>query len=166
LVLNYAQTFGGLNVSAGVISYSFPNADTSDFATAPTKEFYLGGTLDLLGLAHSLTLYYDLDLLDDYYLSYQASRSFKLNERLSAAVAFLLGYMSDDQAAFYFGTARHGFSDALLTGSLSYACDDNTSLFVKVAGVGVPSDYLEESLEANSLDSSGAWAAIGFAWGL
>lgn len=160
LVLSYARNVGRVAMTAGMIGYHFPGIGPS------TKEAWLGGTLEAFGISHALTAYYDVDLLDDYYLSYQASRGFPLDERWSAALSFLLGYMSEDQAEFYFGTRRSGLSDLLLTGSLSYAFDENTSLFLKAAGVTVPDDELSDSLDANGYDDSGAWLALGAAWGL
>lgn len=160
IVINYAQTFGRVDVSAGGIAYAYPQVGPS------TKEAYLGGTLPALGLDHTLTLYYDVDRLDDYYLNYQASRSFPLGERLSAALAGMLGYMSNDQAEFYFGDKHAGFSDLMLTGSLTYAFDENTSVFLKAAGVTVPDGDLADALDANEIEDSGIWFTLGAAWGL
>jgi len=160
LVVNYSQRLGPVAVSVGGIGYHFPEIGSS------TKEAYLGGTIQALGLSHGLTAYYDLDLLDDFYLLYQTSRGFVLDEHWSAALALFLGYMSADQSALYFGTDDPGLSDLLLTGSLTYRFDDNTSLFVKGAGVTVPDDELSDSLDAAGIEDSGLWLSIGAAWGL
>lgn len=160
LVLSYARDVGALELTAGMIGYHFPGFGPS------TKEAWLGGTFEALGLSHALTAYYDVDLLDDYYLSYQASRGFPLDERWSAALSLLLGYMSNDQAAFYFGRKSAGLSDLLLSGSLSYAFDENTSVFLKGAGVTVPDDELADSLDQNGFEEGGLWLALGAAWGL
>jgi len=157
---SYNQSFAWLDFTLGFVGYTFPEFGPS------TREFYVGATVEALGLAHSLTAYYDSDLLDDYYLSYQASRGFPLDEHWSAAVALLLGYMSDDQARFYFGEKSSGLSDLLLTGSLTYHFDENTSIFLKGAGVTVPDDDLAASLEDQGLDDSGFWLTLGAAWGL
>ncbi|MEQ1892618.1 MAG: hypothetical protein ABL998_08765 [Planctomycetota bacterium] len=160
LVLSYARDVGALELTAGMIGYHFPGFGPS------TKEAWLGGTFEALGLSHALTAYYDVDLLDDYYLSYQASRGFPLDERWSAALSLLLGYMSNDQAEFYFGRKSAGLSDLLLSGSLSYAFDENTSVFLKGAGVTVPDDELADSLDQNGFEEGGLWLALGAAWGL
>lgn len=160
LVLDYAQTIGKVDVSAGGIGYHYPEWRAS------TREAYLGGSLDALGLAHALTAYYDLDLLDDFYLLYQASKGFALDVHWSAALAFLLGYMGDDQAAFFFGTERSGLSDLLLTGSLTYAFDENTTVFLKAAGVTVPDEDFSDALDQSGLEDSGLWFSLGAAWGL
>jgi hypothetical protein len=160
LVLDYTQAFGRLTLSGGGVAYHFPQIGPS------TKEAYLTGAIDALGLSHALSAYYDVDRNDDFYLSYQASRGFEFDQQWSAAVAVLLGYMADGQAEGYFGTKRSGFSDLLLTGALNYHFDPNTSLFLKVAGVTVPDDHLSESLDQNGLDDSGMWVVLGAAWGL
>ena len=160
IALAYARDVGRVAVTAGMVGYHFPGSGPS------TKEVWLGGSLDAFGLSHALTAYYDVDLLDDFYVSYQASRGFPIDERWSVGLALLLGYMSDDQAEGYFGTRSSGISDLLLTGSLSYAFDENTSVFLKAAGVTTPDDELADSLDANGLEEGGAWLALGAAWGL
>ena len=160
LVVDYAQTFGRVALNVGGIGYTFPQVAES------TKEAYVSGTVSALGLAHALSASYDLDRLDDYYLSYQATRAFRLDEQWSAALAVLLGYMGDGQSEGYFGTKSAGFSDLLLTGSLTYAFDANTSVFLKASGVTVPDDELSTQLEQDGLEDSGMWFTLGAAWGL
>ena len=160
LLLDYSQDFGRTHLSAGGVAYHFPEIGPS------TKEAYVTGALDALGLSHALSAYYDVDAADDFYLSYQASRGFELDEQWRAALAFLLGYMADGQSEVYFGTKSAGFSDLLLSGTLSYHFDQNTSVFLKVAGVTVPDDELAEELDENGLDDSGMWVVLGAAWGL
>jgi hypothetical protein len=161
LVLDYTQSFGRVSLSAGGVAYHFPNQ------IAPsTKEAYLSGELEVLGLSHAVSAHYDLDRLDDLYFSYQTSKGFALDERWSAALGLLLGYMGDGQGEGYFGTRRSGFSDLLLTGSLTYAFDENTSVFLKLAGVTVPDGDLSAALEQEGLDDTGMWLTLGAAWGL
>ncbi len=160
LVANYAQRFGALDLSFGGIAYTYPQIRAS------TKEAYLSLAVDALGLAHSLTAYYDVDLNDDYYLQYQVSRGVMLDERWSAAMALLLGYMSNDQAQFYFGKKRAGLSDLLLSGTLTYQFDENTSFFLRGSGVTVPDDTLAAALDQDGFDDSGLWFTLGAAWGL
>lgn len=160
LVFHYSHPVGPVNLSIGGVGYHFPELLPS------TREAYLGATVQLFGIAHSLTAYYDIDLLEDVYLSYQASRGFTLDEHWSAALAVLLGYMGDDQAAFWFGEEHSGFSDVLLTGTLSYRFDANTSVFLRGASVTVPDDELAQALDDSGEDDSGLWLALGAAWGL
>lgn len=160
LLLDYTQAFGRAKLSAGGIAYQLPQVGPS------TKEAYVTGAIEALGLSHALSIYYDIDRLDDFYFAYQASRGFAFDEQWSAALAILLGYMREDQAEGYFGVHHSGFSDLLMTGALTYHFDANTSVFLKVAGVTVPDDQLEEALDQNGLDDSGLWFVLGAAWGL
>ncbi len=160
ILLDYTHTFGAVQVSAGGIAYQFPEIGPS------TKEGYLTGAIEALGVAHTLSAYYDVDRIDDFYFSYQASRGFEFDPQWHAALGFLLGYMSDGQGEAYFGTKRAGFSDLLLTGSLSFHFDENTSIFLKAAGVTVPDDELSEALDQGGYDDSGLWFVLGAAWGL
>jgi len=160
LALCYAQRFGSVDVTWGGVGYSLPQIAPS------TREMYLALAMDALGLTHAVTAYYDIDLLDDYYFQYQASRGIALDEHWNAGLELLLGYMSDSQAEFYFGTKQRGLSDMLLTGTLTYAIDANTSLFFEAAGVTVPDDELSRSLRQSGLEDSGMWFTLGAAWGL
>lgn len=160
LVLDYTHPFGPLLASVGGIGYHLPEIGPS------TRETYLRGEFLAVGLQHALTAYYDLDQLDDFYFSYQAVDRYVLDERWSASLALLLGYMRSGQSEFYFGRSRSGLSDLMLTGALSYAFDRNTSLFLKVAGVTVPDDELAQASSDLDRDDSGLWVAIGAAWGL
>ena len=160
ILLDYTHTFGPVQVSAGGIAYQFPEVGPS------TKEAYLTGAVDALGLSHTLSAYYDIDRIDDFYFSYQASRGFELDPQWHAALGVLLGYMRDSQSEAYFGKKHAGFSDLLLTGSVSYHFDENTSIFLKAAGVTVPDDELSDSLDQGGFDDSGLWFVLGAAWGL
>jgi hypothetical protein len=160
LVANYAQRVRGLDLSFGGIAYTYPDVRPS------TKEAYVSAARDVLGLAHALTAYYDVDQADDYYLQYQAARSVALDEHWSAAMAVLLGYMSDGQAQLHFGKKSAGFSDVLVSGTLTFRFDDNTSFFLRGAGVTVPDDGLERALEQAGLEDGGLWLTLGAAWGL
>lgn len=160
LILDYTQAFGPWMLSVGGIAYTFPQVGPS------TKEAYVSGAVELLGLGHTLWASYDIDRLDDFYVSYQATRDFPLDEQWSAGLGILLGYMSDGQSAGYFGTDHAGLSDLLVTGSLTYALDENTSFFLRATRVSVPDDELAAQLEDDGLDDTGLWFALGAAWGL
>jgi hypothetical protein len=160
MVLDYATRIGRLDVSAGGIAYTFPQVGPS------TKEAYLGATVGALGLDHTLTAYYDVDRLDDYYLQFQAKKSFQVCAGWSVGLAALIGLMGDDQAASYFGIEESGVSDLLVTASLTRAFDENTSVFLELSAVDVPDEDLADALRASGLDASGLWVAIGAGWGL
>jgi hypothetical protein len=158
--LDYTHTFGPVQLSAGGIAYQFPEVGPS------TKEAYVTGAIEALGIAHTLSAYYDIDRIDDFYFSYQASRGFEFDAQWHAALGVLLGYMRDGQGQDYFGAQRGGFSDLLLTGSLSYHFDQNTSIFLRAAGVTVPDEQLSDALDQGGYDDSGLWFVLGAAWGL
>jgi len=160
LLLDYTQAFGRTKVSAGGIAYQLPQVGPS------TKEAYVTGAIEALGITHALSAYYDIDRLDDFYFSYQLSHAIELDQRWNAAMAVLLGWMSAGQSEGYFGKAHSGFSDLLLTGALTYHFDPNTSVFLKVAGVTVPDDELADQLQSNDIEDSGMWVVLGAAWGL
>jgi hypothetical protein len=160
LLLEYTRLVGRTRLTAGGVGYTFPEIGPS------TREAYASATVDALGLTHACSAYYDVGELDDFYVSYRATRTVALDERWSAAVSLQLGYMGDDQAAGTFGREHAGFSDVLLSGSLGYAFDANASAFLRIAGVTVPDDELSDALDERDLDDGGVWVTVGAAWGL
>jgi hypothetical protein len=160
LVLDYTHTIGPVLASVGGIGYQLPEVGPT------TKEAFVRGEFEAVGLQHALTAYYDLDLLDDFYLSYQAADRYELDERWSASVAVLLGYMRAGQSEGYFSRSHSGFSDLMLSGALHFALDPNVSLYLRFAGVTVPDDELARAADALEREDSGLWVALGAAWGL
>jgi hypothetical protein len=160
LALDYTQEFGPVRASVGGIGYQLPEVGPS------TKEAYVRGAFQAAGLEHALSAYYDIDLLDDVYLSYQVAERLPFAERWSATLALLVGYMRAGQSEFYFGREHSGLSDLVLTGALRYSFDANTSMFLELGGVTVPDDELAESARVNDREDSGIWVTLGAAWGL
>ncbi|MCK6445547.1 MAG: hypothetical protein L6Q99_04075 [Planctomycetes bacterium] len=105
-------------------------------------------------------------MLDGIYANYAVAKSFSLAEKTSLDVSGMLGYMGSAQSEFYFGHRKSGLSDASLTAGVSYAFDDNTTLFVSGTAVTVPDSDLGDSLDALGFDDSGFYFAVGASWSL
>ena len=115
---SYSQQFGQFAVTAGVVSYNFPNA-----IGPSTHELFVAAATEYFTLKHTLTLYYDFDLLDDMYLNYMLAKSWGIQEGTNFDLSAMIGYMGSDQAAFYFGTDDSGLSDASITAGVSHTWD-------------------------------------------
>ena len=159
LVATYTRSFENLQVSLGVLSYNFPNlVDTS------THELSLSASGSLGPVGLSASLYYDVDVLEDFYLSLAANRGFTLAGPWSANLNAQLGYMGSDQAAFYLGVAESAFSDLSAGGSLSYAYDPGTSLSLSASYVSLVDSDFRDAADAAGLDDSSLIVSLGVAW--
>jgi hypothetical protein len=148
-------------VTTGVVSYNFPNA-----VGPSTHELFVAAAAEMATLKHTFTLYYDFDLLDDFYFNYQLAKSFPIAEGTNFDLSAMLGYMGSDQAEFYFGTDDSGFSDASITAGVSHTWDANTTLYVSATAVTVVDSDLEDASDNNNFETDGAWLTAGVAWSL
>lgn len=157
----YTRKVGDATVSAGVISYNFPNA-----VGVSTHEAFLGATWDGTCVSQTLTAYYDFDQADDFYLTYGLGHTWQLDEKFTGTLSGLLGYMGEDQAAFYFAEQDSGFSDASVTGMLNYAYDANTNVYAKATAITVPDSTLRDASEARDFKTSTVIFTVGIGWSL
>ena len=159
-VLDYSRSFGNVDATLGVINYSFPNGVGNS-----THEAFLSLGTGFLGFNQGLSVYYDFDMLDAFYLALEAGKGFAITDNLSLDLSVLLGLMGKEQARFYYGEAKTAISDLAASASLTYAVDEVTSIFLSVSGTGALDADLKDSLDDSGVDQSGLWGAIGIAWG-
>lgn len=105
-----------LGYSVGYIYYNFPElASGSD-----TQEVYVGLSLDTL-LSPSVTMYYDFDAVEGYYIAFGAGHSidefFKISEDLPVGldISVNVGYADSDYNTAYWTVADSGFNDLTLS---------------------------------------------------
>jgi len=161
VTLDYSRSFDGIDTSLGLISYNFPN-----LVGGSTVEVFAEATTELLGLDHSLSLYYDVDELGDLYLSYDMARQVELAEGWQLSLSALLGYMGQGQSELYYGAKHSGLADLTGSASLEYAADDQTTVFLSINGVTAVDSTLSNALDAANLRSSDLWLSLGVVWSL
>lgn len=157
----YTTKVDDATVFGGVISYNFPNA-----VGVSTHEVFAGATFDGECLSQTVTAYYDVDQADDFYLTYGASHTCALDDRFTATLSGLVGFMGEDQAAFYFGAPQSGLSDASLTGLLNYKFDEFTNVYAKATAITVPDSDLRDASEARGFKTSTVVLTFGIGWSL
>lgn len=157
----YSTKIGDAAVSAGVISYNFPNA-----VGVSTHEAFVASTWTSPCLTQTATVYYDFDQADDFYLTYALGHTWTFDEKFSATLSGLLGYMGEDQAAFYFADQDSGFSDASVTGMVNYVYDEFTNIYAKAQALTVPDSTLRDASEARGFETSTMIFTIGVGWSL
>ena len=158
----YARKIGAATVFGGVISYNFPNVGPS------TQELMGGVTFGSADqeISHTLTLFYDYDLADDFYLTYGVGHVEALDDRFTLAISGLVGFMGEGQSELYFGVDHSGLSDVSVTGLLNYQHDEFTTMYAKLTAVAVPDSALREAEEDRDFRASTVVLMIGVGWSL
>lgn len=155
--LSYAfAPVDGVGMEAGLIYYDFPGTPFDS-----TQEVYLGMALEDVPLTPSLTVYYDTDEVEGFYVSLGISHDVALTERLTAGVSAGLAWGDEDYNDAYFGVTDDGLNDLSVTASLDYALTSTVS----VTGFVGYSELLDSDVEDAVSDASHAIAGIGVAAG-
>lgn len=159
----YSANVDEVQLFAGFVHYSFPDSIGRSTAELLVGLGFDGWTSDM---RHTATLYYDVDLADDFYATYDVSWKLPLDEKFSSSIGGLVGLMGHDQSELYFGLDRTGFSDVSASGRLDYALDEFTSVWAKATASIVPDGRLRAELEDRGFRSSAIVFTIGVCWSL
>lgn len=122
LTLSYTFDLGAVSMDIGVIEYLFPAGGDS------TTELFAGMGYELgAGFSLAATLYYDIDQVDDYYLTAGIDYAYTINDQISLGLGGLVSYAGEDFAAAYAGGTDSGFFSYTLSASLAYALTESLS---------------------------------------
>ncbi|MBU4565212.1 MAG: TorF family putative porin [Desulfarculus sp.] len=146
LTLDYTFELGKFSIPVGVIRYTFPNSDVGD-----TTELYAGVSYDWI-VTPSITIYKDVQESNGYYILGALDYSLdlpKLNETIgwSLAVGASIGYGSDDNNSFYYGSDKSGFTDYSLYVSLPFGIGEYVTLTPQVVFTGLVDSDIKDSME-------------------
>jgi hypothetical protein len=104
--LDYSYSFDKYTIGVGMIWYLFPNWDHSE----DTHEVYLALSYDCL-LQPALTIYYDFDEVDGFYLNLAVGHSFPVNDKFSIDLSSSVGYGDSDTNDANFGNDTSALVD-------------------------------------------------------
>jgi len=134
LTVSYSPPLDGpVSVTIGIIEYLFPKEGnyTPEIpeghpAVEPkkdgdTREIFLSVGGEVGGLAIGVDGYYDIDEVEDYYLSGSIAYGVPLTEELALEAGASIGYAGKDFAEFYAGGTDGGFFDWSASLAASYA---------------------------------------------
>jgi len=119
--------------SAGYIEYLFPGGSLG------TRELFVGWSKDLT-ISPSVTVYYDVDEVEDFYATIAVGHSIALSEKASLDLGALAGIAGEDFAAIYSGGTEGGFYNFDVNAGISIAASET----VGIAGVVGFGDTLNE----------------------
>lgn len=113
-----------VDVSVGLIEYTFPGGGPG------TTEIYSGVSYDtpIENLGLSLTVYYDIDELKDYYASLGVSYSYEIKEGITIDGSLSLGFAGDEYSA----SGDGGMYDLGVSVAVSYAYKEDISFSASV----------------------------------
>ena len=159
--LDYSFSVNKVNVSLGVIQYTFPHT-----AFEPTTEIYGSAGLNLL-LSPTLTLYYDSDEVGGLYGTLGLSHSFSLGEVYGGISPSLdlsgsIGYATSDWNEGYYGVDGSGLVDLLLTAGLSIPIDEHLSIGPFISFSQVVDSDLQDAVADDNATFFGATLSYAF----
>jgi len=125
--VDYSNSLGRLNYSAGLIYYAYPHTGSND-----SSELYAGLGYDTI-LRPRLVVYYDYWQVDGYYGAFSIGHGFDLKEALKGLNASLdlsaqVGLGSKRFNNSNFGASHTAFTDLLLTSSLPVSLSDHITV--------------------------------------
>ncbi len=120
---------GTMGVDVGLIEYLFPNTGGTNNATT---ELYVGLSWDTVA-APFVTFYRDIDLVDDYYVSFGVGFDGDLTDSVAWELGFTAAYSGEGFARFYAGGTDSGLFGANALFSVSTALDDHWGVGAFVA---------------------------------
>lgn len=156
--LNYTWS-GRATMNAGYIYYAFPNT-----TYASTSELYINTVLPGK-LSPSLSLNYDLDEADGFYLALSGGCPIPLGGRKSSAacmnVSARLGFGSADYNKFWFyGTDQAGFSDLYLSAGVPLSMGKTWRVTPSLNYTAVIDGGLRSKLSANGLNPDNFYVGL------
>jgi len=139
LTASYAFKLGPVDTSVGVIAYTFPTTypdnlagEGTDFPS--TTEIFLGLGYELgYGFSISGNFYYDVDQVDDFYITAGVEYSYEINDKTSLTLGGLISYAGEDFTEYYAGGTDSGFFNYILSASLGYTFTDSFSVAANIA---------------------------------
>ncbi len=127
LTASYAFKVRAVDVSVGVIEYTFPHTDTSNVPS--TGEIFVGLGYEIgAGFTISSKVYYDFDQVDDFYVTAGLGYSYTVNPKTTLGLNGTIAYAGKDFAEYYGGGTEAGFFNYLLTASVKYMVTDAFSV--------------------------------------
>ncbi len=139
LTASYAFKLGAVDMTVGAIAYTFPTTHPDNLLGAgtdyeSTAEIFLGLGYDLgNGFSLAGNIYYDVDQVDDFYITAGLKYTYEINEKTALGLGALISYAGEDFTEYYAGGTDSGFFNYILNASLTYKVTDAFGLSANIA---------------------------------
>jgi outer membrane scaffolding protein for murein synthesis (MipA/OmpV family) len=145
--------FTKAELTAGVVSYDFPNVAAEDGVGAEalvnnTYEVYLSAAFNEVLLAPTLNVSYDFKEADGLYASLAISHSVEVAEKVAIEGSVSLGFADSAYNEFYFGADDDALNDATFNISIPLAVNDALSISPTVSYAMFLDSDIEDGAEA------------------
>ena len=130
LTLSYSIPIEIIDLSVGYIEYLFPGA-----AAEAAREIYMSigySIPPVEGLSIGLDAYYEVDEIEDYYISMSISYGCNVNDKIGVEAGVSAGLIGED----YSVGADGGMNDYNFSLSASYAIDESLSISANINYTG------------------------------
>ena len=146
LTADYTFDLGKFSIPVGIIRYTFPNSDVGD-----TTELYAGVSYDWI-VTPSVTIYKDVQESNGWYVLGALDYSLdlpKINDMIgwSLGVGASIGYGSDDNNDFYYGSDKGGFTDYSGYISLPFSIGEYFSVTPQVVFTGLVDGDIKDAMK-------------------
>ncbi|MGD9948535.1 MAG: MltA-interacting MipA family protein [Desulfobulbus sp.] len=139
LTASYAFKLGPVDTSVGVVTYTFPTTypdnlagEGTDFPS--TTEIFLGLGYELgSGFSIAGNIYYDVDQVDDFYVTAGLKYSYGINEKTALSLGGLISYAGEDFTEYYAGGTDSGFFNYILNASITYSVTEAFGIGANIA---------------------------------
>ena len=123
--------------------------------------------------------HYDIDEVEDLYAEgnlrfgavlsqvlgwFSAEDQAEWTENLSFGIEGNIGYSGDDHSLWAYGFAEEGFSDWRVSGDVSYAITDETTLRAMVSYGQIINSDLRDWFDIIDIDNENVWGGLGITW--
>ncbi len=171
LLASWQRNYGPLALRAGVHNYVLPNGvefitgSPANSERGSTSEAFLIGSVDVLGANPYLSLHYDFDEVRGGYYRGGVQEGIPLGGDWDLSLDGSLGYVSEAQAAWLYGTtSESGLADLRGEALVGWRYDARTKLRAGLHGSMIVDNGLDDWFSFLGIDSDPIWFSLGVAW--
>jgi hypothetical protein len=144
LTIDYSHSFDKFTLNVGLIDYLYPNWDNA----SDTQEVYLGGSFDVI-LQPSLTVSYDFNALDGFYLNFGIGHSFSFTDSLGLDLISSVGYGDSNYNSGNFGSDKSAFVDFNIGVTLPYNVTKHITIIPMLTLTTLLDSDIKDSIKNN-----------------
>lgn len=165
-VASYQKRIGDFDLRAGVHNYNLPNGlEFANGERGATSEVFLLASTTLLDATPYVSLHYDFDEVRGGYYRGGIREGIPLGGAWSLALDGSLGYVSEAQAAWMYGTTgQAGLADLRGEAVVNWQCDARTALRAGLHGSLIVDNGIDDWFAQIGIDSDPIWFTLGVAW--
>jgi hypothetical protein len=165
-IAEYARQIGDVRLTGGVHSYILPNGlEFQNGERGGTNEVFLAASMTVLEATPYASWHYDFDEVRGSYYRAGLTEDFGLGEGLSLNLDGSLGYVTEAQAAWMYGTtSEKGFADLRGSAVVTWSYDERTELALGVHGSMIVDNAIDEWFAGLRIDDDPIWFTAGVTW--